>query len=667
MTSPEHERVTADETATERHYNKALLQRAKEAQQYTRANVNNSWTTSGSMEAPRVGELVGRIALSAESATIDGEQNFYIGTTKHEGDGYQVFSWTAPIAACTYYRQPPDRNHLHELSESVAGVRVFARDYSGIVDFQDEVIGDYPVDSLFPKRRLQIPRAPGSRQQTEVTRSPAADMSERLRANPGTGVQPQSDTVLGSSTSQAPDQVIPGPKLRAPDLLRRQLAAPKAASMSAVLATLQPDQYAAITKSAAESQFLQGHPGTGKTIIAVHRAAYLLNSETPKKVRSKGHVLILGPTEEYCSHIRAALRKLIVNDDAYVVKSIPDLLEELAGLPQSTVPTLTMAYSDVDSDLARLVDVAYRKAKSSLDGTQRPDRDSTYAELVGLLQDPPESGLEAEWVAYLRGVPATFDELKKQRARHFRGLMAYIGVLVDRAESNPGHVIVDEAQDIHPIEWEVLGRLGNRGGWSILGDLNQRRTDHTFTTWDHVAHLLAIEDSQGHAPVQMLERGYRSTAQIIQFANQLLPARERVLYSLQQDGEAPTLARVLVATELAYETVAAAEGLSERFTRGTVAVIAVDVMKVSGAISRRGWSKKGADPFVWKKGEKEIRILPPERARGLEFDGVVVMEPADFPENAGRKGVLYTALTRANRALVIVHNRALPRAIKPKA
>lgn len=52
--------------------------------------------------------------------------------------------------------------------------------------------------------------------------------------------------------------------------------------------------------------------------------------------------------------------------------------------------------------------------------------------------------------------------------------------------------------------------------------------------------------------------------------------------------------------------------------------------------------------------------------RGLEFDAVIVVEPSDFPKNFGRHGPLYTALTRPNRELVVVHSRALPEALRKK-
>jgi hypothetical protein len=390
----------------------------------------------------------------------------------------------------------------------------------------------------------------------------------------------------------------------------------------------------------------------------------MLNRDAPEAARPNGHVLILGPTVEWVAHVRGALTHLIPGDERYVVKAIPTLLEELAGLPRSDVPTDTFVWQDVDKELAGLVDLAYTRARAQLDDVgEKPTPGDVYAELLWILQDPPLEGLEPEWVHYLRELPRSFDELKQRRITSYRGLMAYVGVRTTRA-TNPGHVIVDEAQDIHPIEWEVLGRLGNSGGWTILGDLNQRRTDHTYGSWDKVAERLAIEGEGGKAPLQILERGYRSTAQIIRFANQLLPARDRSLYSLQQDGDAPTVHRTVPAKELPELTLKAANELLSRVVPGTVAIITVDLPSIRAAMTRRGWKADFGDAFTWRNGDQVLKLLPPERARGLEFDGVVVVEPAAFPENVGRKGVLYTALTRANRLLVVLHHQPLPRGLK---
>jgi DNA helicase-2/ATP-dependent DNA helicase PcrA len=659
--------VVADEVAIEKDYNDALKVRAKSLRHGINQMTANTWTTTRAIEVPASGELIGRVALEEPSGLLDGARDFYIGTAKYEGDDYQVFSWVAPVA-CTYYRKS---NSHHDLCDSVVGVRVLAHRGGRIVDYQDESSVGAGDEDLFPKRQLQIPRAPVKR--------PTPHSAQRSRQLPQEEDATTGVTHLHSEITRpilvpprlpgftgpvapAAAQPPPGPALRAAELLRRELAAPKAVTMSAVLATLQSDQYEAITRPVSESQVLQGHPGTGKTIIAAHRAAYLLNGEAPREARPRGRVLILGPTAEYVEHVQGALRKLIADAERYVVTSMPALLEELAELPQSKVPTESVHWEDVSPDLARLVDLAYTRARMNL-RDETPTAGDVYAELVWLLEDPPQQGLDGEWVRYLRKLPGTFDELRRRRISSFRGLLAYIGARTIQVQEI-GHVIVDEAQDIHPIEWETLGRLGNAGGWTILGDLNQRRTDHTFSSWDEVAQLLAIEVDDGSAPVQVLERGYRSTAQIIRFANQLLPSRDRVLYSLQQDGEVPEVRRVPSARDLSEATFSAATMLLDRCKNGTVAIITVEPRSVSKLLTRRSWRADISDPNTWRNASQTLKLLTPERARGLEFDGVVVVEPSNFPENVGRQGVLYTALTRANRLLTVVHHRALPRGMK---
>jgi DNA helicase-2/ATP-dependent DNA helicase PcrA len=388
----------------------------------------------------------------------------------------------------------------------------------------------------------------------------------------------------------------------------------------------------------------------------------MLHGEIPAEAQPRGKVLILGPTDEYVTHIRAALSRLIDLPDRYSVRSIPALLNELANVPPSAAPTHSMTYNDVNPDLARLVDEAFLRAKSEADGDFRPTRETVYRVLIDFLREPPPPALDAEWVTYLRDpeLPRSFAELSRLRPRRYRGLMAYIGIRVDRWSQKIGHIIVDEAQDIHPIEWEILGRLGNTGGWTVLGDLNQRRTDHTYNSWDDVARALALEDENDCAPVTVLERGYRSTSQIIRFANQLLPSEGRRLFSLQQDGEDPQFRKVPSKSGLILAAVEEAEALSGRVGRGTTAVIGMDTEAIRRSLVNRGWKADPTEVSTWVRDGRGVRLLPPERARGLEFDGVVVVEPAEFPENVGRQGVLYTALTRANRHLTVVYNRALP-------
>ena len=664
MTTPEHSQVVADEAALEKLYSKSLAERAKSVQVSRNLTVTNRWTTGVGVDMPTAGSLIGRVALNGPDENfLDGGRDFYIGSTHHSGDDYEVFSWVAPVA-CTFYRKSSEH---HPLCDEVAAVRVFAHKAGSISDFQDDSFSGADLQAMFIRRKLVVPRAPGGSLPESPREPDETAMKSPESSEPVTSVP---ESLEGGVPTRAPVSSSPSlstnsePELRAPDLLRRQLAKPKTVSMSSVLSTLQSDQYEAITRPVAESQVLQGHPGTGKTIIAAHRAAYFLNEETPEAAKPRGKVLILGPTIEYVRHIQGALRDLIDDPSRYEVQALPVLLDFLAGLPESAAPTESVKLENVSQELARLVDHALKRTKSNVEG-DNPTADDVYAELLWLRDDPPDEGLQREWWDYLKTLPPTLGELRKKRSREFLGLLAYIGVRTT-ATPDPGHVIVDEAQDIHPIEWEILGRLGNVGGWTILGDLNQRRTDHTFGSWDSVAKLLAIENENDEAPLRLLENGYRSTAQIIRFANQLLPARDRKLFSLQQDGDHPVVKREASNNNLYVSALVEAQALLDKVDGGTVSIISLNVGEIRSLLRGDGWQSETGNPFVWTKGGRELRVLPPERARGLEFDGVVVVEPADFPENLGRRGVLYTALTRANKLLTVVHHRALPRGMKAR-
>ena len=651
--------LVANEFAVEEKYRQSLADRHSRLKGQLGQLTPNTWTSESSLEAAKDGILIGRVALiESDEEFLEGHRDFYIGTTHHETESYRVFSWAAPVA-CTYFRKSDDH---HEWCDQVAAVRVLAHQFDKIVDLEDEIFVEEESTDLFPFLQLHVPKAPRFPSPSTTASPPAEPPPARVFPAQAAPVTQSEPDVTEARAVEKLEKASPTLDVRAPDLLRRQLAAPKGVSMSSVLATLQPDQYDAIVKPASWSKVLQGHPGTGKTVIGAHRAAYLLNSWAPKESQPRGHVLLLGPTAEYVKHVKGVLRDLVDDSTRYSVRSVPSLLEELAGLPQSNIPTQSGSLQNVSQELARLIDKALANAKENSEG-EAPREADVYAELRWFVSQPPEEGLDGEWFQYLRALPETLGALRKTGVSTYRSLLAYIGVRTNRT-ADPGHIIVDEAQDIHPIEWEILGRLGNQGGWTILGDLNQRRTDHTFNSWNDVAELLGIEDDSGEAPLSILENGYRSTAQIIKFANQLLPSRERKLTSFQQDGEKPQITKVPSKTGIYAASMEAANDLSDEVGSGSIAVITVSPGDFRKVLVKREWQNDPADQSFWTKGGQKLRLLPPDRARGLEFDAVVVIEPADFPENFGRQGTLYTALTRANRKLTVVHNRALPQGLR---
>jgi DNA helicase IV len=202
---------------------------------------------------------------------------------------------------------------------------------------------------------------------------------------------------------------------------------------------------------------------------------------------------------------------------------------------------------------------------------------------------------------------------------------------------------------------------------TLVGDMNQRRSHYTHHSWDEVADALNITNTDGTAPKQTIELGYRSTNQILRFASGLLPKAERISKALR-DGPAPTVVKGK-ATELFAVAAAEAEALATR-VGGLVAIITLDHTKLGDHLRGKGWRNNNATVrHSWLRtvDSSPILVLNPDTARGLEFDGVVVVEPHDFTDQlVKRQGVLYTSLTRATKELTVVHAKALPKELKTK-
>ena len=116
--------------------------------------------------------------------------------------------------------------------------------------------------------------------------------------------------------------------------------------------------------------------------------------------------------------------------------------------------------------------------------------------------------------------------------------------------------------------------------------------------------------------------------------------------------------------KLASTVVLEATQLMKRLPGRSVAIISADIDQIVTALRRAGRSTQPDGLHLWSGPDGVIRLLSHDQARGLEFDGVVVVEPANFPSNEGRLGSLYTSLTRANKELVVVNHKALPSALR---
>jgi len=232
-------------------------------------------------------------------------------------------------------------------------------------------------------------------------------------------------------------------------------------------------------------------------------------------------------------------------------------------------------------------------------------------------------------------------------------------VLIDEARDlitrtpSLAHVVVDEAQDLSPMECRALGRRCSTGSATVLGDLAQGTTPWAAPSW---ASLLA-NLGKPQTGVRELSVGYRVPRQILDYASTLLAViapELRPASSLRADPGALDLTRV-PAAELGQALVAACRQACAR--PGSVAVIAADPQ-----VPALGRALAAAGVAYGAPGEDSaLTLVPVTLAKGLEYDHVIVVEPARIAA-AEARGLqrLYVALTRAVSRLTVLHTEPLP-------
>ena len=235
-------------------------------------------------------------------------------------------------------------------------------------------------------------------------------------------------------------------------------------------------------------------------------------------------------------------------------------------------------------------------------------------------------------------------------------------VLIDEAtdliERTPSmaHIVVDEAQDLSPMQCRAIGRRCTTGSATVLGDIAQGTTPWATSSWTQ---LLGHLGKPG-ADLRVLDTGYRVPRQILDFASTLLPHIAPGLSparSVRQDPGALLVRRIepsVLGASLAAEC---AEALAKP---GSVAVITADdqVPVISAMLAA------AAVPHQVLAGAATsdiITVVPVTLAKGLEFDHVIVVEPGQIAA-AEDRGLhrLYVALTRAVSRLTVLHTNGLP-------
>jgi DNA helicase IV len=481
------------------------------------------------------------------------------------------------------------------------------------------------------------------------------------------------------------------------DFLLEELERTRDARMRDIVATIQADQYHLIARDPEPPLVIQGGPGTGKTAVGLHRASFLLYAHREQLRR----VLVVGPNPafmEYVSHVLPTLGEDSVDQRA-VAELVPgvevtradpldvqrlkadtqaadelQLLAETAteGEPQELVVRMEGRFVGVEADeVAELL--AEARAK---DGFSAPARERFRMDALRRFYEDYGARLggqafrnfeEVERALRRDGLLTRFlnaawpmpkPEQVVRRLSVMRGsrrgwadadlpLLDEARALLQGEPQRYGHVIVDEAQDLTPMQLRMVARRAG-GGFTLLGDIAQATGPIPYHRWDELLpHLAGGEGAQ----VEELRHAYRVPREIMELSLPLLATiapdvEPPIAY---RSGAAPP--RVVTSDDPLATAYEEAVGLAGE--EGLLAVIAPASLRGEGSASLFDDSR--------------VAVLTAREAKGMEFDHVIVVEPARLVEEAVEgQGLreLYVALTRPTTTLVVVHDRPLPRELK---
>ncbi|MEV7776560.1 AAA family ATPase [Kitasatospora sp. NPDC086791] len=229
------------------------------------------------------------------------------------------------------------------------------------------------------------------------------------------------------------------------------------------------------------------------------------------------------------------------------------------------------------------------------------------------------------------------------------------------------HIVVDEAQDLTPMQARSLRRRNPKGSMTVLGDLAQATGPHGYPSWERIGRILAGDGGGWH--LEELTTSYRVPAQIMEFvaplARAVAPSVPFPAAVKEADGEP---VRIVETTpwQLLAEAVGHAARLagSDGHTQRSIALVVPDD---SDWLQQVQLLVDSAETMTDEVREA-VTVLTAGEAKGMEFDHVLVLEPATITAR-GAEGPrqLYVALTRSTQTLTVLHASPLPAVMLPAA
>ena len=523
-----------------------------------------------------------------------------------------------------------------------------------------------------------------------------------------------------------------------PDPLLAEIGRGRTGEMRDIVATIQAEQDVIIRAPLDSCIVVQGGPGTGKTAVGLHRAAFLLYQD--RVALERDGLLIVGPNRIFLRYIAQVLPSL--GEAASVQLTIEGLAgvkyrqgehdssavarlkgdERMAELVRRAVfdrvtpptddvrivtslGTVTLKASDVtgvvNNVLARakrandgrhvvreqLVKLAWitHAAKVTSDITQQAVfeadvRSSTALKMLldkawptitasGVLRrlysnrsarSRAAAGLLSDQESMALGRPMARKATDQRWSRADLALLDEAESLIAGVRNTYGHIVVDEAQDLSAMELRMIARRSMQGSMTILGDLAQATAPAAQTDWRQALAQLRVPGAR----LEELTVGYRVPEPIMTFANRLLPYAApglRPPASVRQGGEAPNITAV-GPDHLADAVAAQVAVLAARWPMTGIVVPESWRAEIATALKQADISF--LDGMTAAALGEHITLLLAAATKGLEFDAVVVVEPAAIvSESEGDLRLLYVVLTRAVQHLSVLHSRALPLAL----
>ena len=542
------------------------------------------------------------------------------------------------------------------------------------------------------------------------------------------------DELFGSATAALDQGQVQGH-----GALIAALEESRSGKLSDIVGTIQTEQDRIIRSPLQGVLVVQGGPGTGKTVVALHRAAYLLYSQR-FPLEGQG-VLVLGPNRVFLSYIEQVLPSLgeagiqiavladlvpsirssghdptevgrvkgdsrminvirrAVRDRQHPLREslrVPYGLQFLVLTPEDSVEIIEqarrrsrthnagrrhveqlvferLASTSRSEETLEAIRERIRRDPAVMEALERMWPVLTPAELLndlfgsrGLLRSAGSGRLkDSEWPLLFRershvpnevvfpadDVPLLDEalELLGPRPKHLEA----------DAVRTFGHIVVDEAQDLSPMELRMLDRRSLNGSMTIVGDIAQATGAWPHQSWESVLEYLPDRRPPRRADLTI---GYRVPGPIMELAAKMLvlaapgitPPR-----SIRHTGEPPLILGV-ASSELEAEVVERVRYELKTIGSGNIGVIVPESMahQIDAALTRAGIEYGRAT----RQGlEKQVTVVPVNLVKGLELDSVLVIEPKRvLTEQIRGAQSLYVALTRSTKRLTVIHTGQLP-------